>query len=398
MGSASCRPAAERGAGVALRIGLIGAGLAGRALAARLAGVPGMVVEAFEATPPAPPDHGLLLAPNALRALRLHLPGAHAALRGASAPWTRWGAWTTEGRVLADLPLGALAEESGARLTMGGLEAALPHPPGPRDPLRLQHLEEDAARRLIPVLAAPDGARFRPRAFDLLVAGRGGALRRLIICHDEREPAPVMGARLALTESRGFPFDDPGEWWAPGARLQAWRLPGGAAVLEAMLALEADEPPPERLAPGFLRARFTPRPPTAAVAWAAERLAAAAPGLAWTQPADRPLRRTAMGGRVLFLGPAAHGIAPGLGQAESLAIEDGLVAATVLARGGSAEDVAAWRDTRASFARALCGELLGPLLPGGDLVAGGLARREPALQARLRRLFTDVPGPADFGG
>lgn len=377
-----------------MRIGLIGPGLAGAALAAALAGVPGMQVEAFEEAP-APPGRGLLLAPNALRALRLHLPAHHAAVRATAAPWDSLAAFRADGVPFGLQPMLALAGEPGARLSLGALGAALPLPADTRFGMRLVALEQDAAARLVPVLAAPDGARLRPRGFDLLVAGRGARLRRLVAPEAPAGPSGIILARLAVPAARRLPFADPAEWWGEGARLQAWALPGEAAVMEVILALAPGQAPPSTVPASALRQRLLPDQgaPCAAVAWALEWLAAGAAGLGWGPPPDLPLRRTAAGGRVLFLGPAAQGLAPGLGQAESLAIEDGVVAAAVLRRGGGAEDVAAWRNTRAQFARALCGEVLAPILgPGPE------PGMDPAQAARLRRLFTDIPGPEDFAG
>ncbi len=36
------------------------------------------------------------------------------------------------------------------------------------------------------------------------------------------------------------------------------------------------------------------------------------------------------------------------------------------------------------------------MCPGTDPVAGSIAKRDPAFLAKLRRLYTDVPGPEEF--
>jgi 2-polyprenyl-6-methoxyphenol hydroxylase-like FAD-dependent oxidoreductase len=65
-----------------MRIGVIGTGVAGSLLTEQLAAAPGIIVEAFDHRDPgAAAGTGLNLGPNAMRALRLHLPARHAAIR-----------------------------------------------------------------------------------------------------------------------------------------------------------------------------------------------------------------------------------------------------------------------------------------------------------------------------
>jgi salicylate hydroxylase len=118
----------------------------------------------------------------------------------------------------------------------------------------------------------------------------------------------------------------------------------------------------------------------------------------WARMQEAPLRRSALGGRVLFLGGAAHAMVPTLGQGATQAIEDGVIAGAVLRRGGTAEDVAAWRDARVEFVRRFSLEASDTLFPGSDPVAGGIAKGSGAFRDRLQRLYTDVPEPGDFGG
>jgi salicylate hydroxylase len=97
---------------------------------------------------------------------------------------------------------------------------------------------------------------------------------------------------------------------------------------------------------------------------------------------------------VLLLGDAAHSMVPALGQGDSQAIEDGILAGAVLRRGGSAEDVAAWRDHRVEFARRFCREVSQALSPAAAPVEDAFGSTE--FLARLRRLCTDVPRPEAF--
>ena len=74
-----------------MRVGIIGCGVAGSVLAEMLLGAPGFSVDAFDRMAPGEEEAGIGLncGPNAMKALRLHLPARHAALRGVSLPWTR---------------------------------------------------------------------------------------------------------------------------------------------------------------------------------------------------------------------------------------------------------------------------------------------------------------------
>jgi 2-polyprenyl-6-methoxyphenol hydroxylase-like FAD-dependent oxidoreductase len=390
-----------------VRVGIVGCGVAGSVLAEMLMGEPGFSVDVFDRMARGHEEEagtGLNCGPNAMKALRLHLPERHAALRAASLPWTRWIIETAEGRRLFDLDLQEVAEEPGIRLRWSELYRQLRGPVADitHHELELVAVEEDAAGRLVPVLEAPDGARLRPRGYELLVAGDGrySALRRLVAGVPQPAFHGIAMTRLLVPDAADCPFDEYGQWFNGNARLLAYRLPGGAAYIAGgfPLASAGAEIPAEARTAAFQRALYTPPDGQAcpAVAWMVERLAAGVGQIHWARLQDAPLLRTAAAGRVLFLGDAAHAMVPTLGQGATQAIEDGIIAGAVLRRGGGAEDVAAWRDTRIGFVRRFSLEATDTMFPGGDPVAGSVAKREPAFLAKLRRLYTDVPGPEEF--
>ncbi len=390
-----------------MRVGIIGCGVAGSVLAEMLMEEPGFSVDIFDRMPPGREEEagtGLNCGPNAMKALRLHLPARHAALRAASLPWTRWIIETAEGQRLFDLPLGEVAEESGIRLRWPDLYQQLRAPVADltHHELELVAVEEDAAGRLVPVLEAPDGARLRPRGYELLVAadGRHSALRRLTSGAPRPALHGIAMTWLLVPDAADCPFDEYGQWFNGNARLLAYRLPGGAAHVAGgfPLASATAEIPPEVRTAAAQRALYTPAAGQAcpAVAWMVERLAAGVGQIRWARLHDLPLLRTAAAGRVLLLGDAAHAMVPTLGQGATQAIEDGVIAGAVLRRGGGAEDVGAWRDTRIEFVRRFSLEAADTMFPGGDPVAGSIAKREPEFLGKLRRLYTDVPGPEEF--
>ena len=80
-----------------MRIGIIETGVAGSVLAEMLLGAPGIEVLAFDrlsAGEEAEAGTGLNVGPNAMKALRLHLPARAHAMRAVSWPWrSRVACW-----------------------------------------------------------------------------------------------------------------------------------------------------------------------------------------------------------------------------------------------------------------------------------------------------------------
>jgi salicylate hydroxylase len=81
---------------------------------------------------------------------------------------------------------------------------------------------------------------------------------------------------------------------------------------------------------------------------------------------------------------------PTLGQGATQAVECGVLAGTVLKRGGSVEEIAAIRDPRVTFVRDFSREASDTLLPPCDVVAGTRAKGEAPFLAKLRRLYTEI--------
>jgi 2-polyprenyl-6-methoxyphenol hydroxylase-like FAD-dependent oxidoreductase len=378
-----------------MRIGIIGTGVAGSLLAEMLAGCD---VTAFERATPG--DHaeagtGLNIGPNALKALRLHLPARHAALREASAAWRRWQVWLTDGTPLLDLDLLEVAEEPGVRIRWSELYRLLRAPIAARTrhAHRLEALEEDSQGRLVPVFATPGGP-VREGGFDLLVAGDGrySRLRALTAGEAEPEHLNICIWRLLVPDAQDCPYDDYGQWFHGPNRLLSFRVPGGAVYIAGAFGLPDGTIPEAMKTAAAQRALFTPGQgaPCEAVAWMLRETERRIGEIHWARLQVAPLARGTPDGRVLFLGDAAQAMVPTLGQGATQAIEDGVIAGRVLRAGGGVAEVAAARDERVEFVRRFSIEATDTMLPGADPVAGTRAKDGEAFRAKLRRLYTEV--------
>ncbi len=382
-----------------MRIGIIGTGVAGSLLAEALLEAPGVQVAAYErvaAGEHAEAGTGLNIGPNALKALRLHMPARHAALRAASLEWRRWFVDLTDGTRLFDLNLATVAEEPGLRIRWSELYRLLRAPAADRTRHghALEALEEDAAGRLVPVFRTADGV-VRDGAFDLLVGADGRYSRlRALTCGEP--PSTLLGVciwRLLVTDAADCPYDDYGQWFHGNARLLSFRVPGGAVYIAGTFPLPDGDRIPEGMKTAEAqRALYSPKngPPCPAVAWMLDRIEAQLADIHWARSATAPLLRHDPSGRALFLGDAAQAMVPTLGQGATQAVECGVVAAHVLRRGGTIAEVARLRDERVEFVRQFSLEASDTLIPGVDVVEGTKRKMEADFLAKLRKTYTEV--------
>jgi len=385
-----------------MRIAIIGTGVAGSLLANGLMASKGFEIAAFErarAGDHAEAGTGLNVGPNALKALRLHDPDRHAALRAASLPWRRWFIDLADGTRLFDLGLEELAEEPGLRIRWSELYRLLRAPISSvtQGGMALEALEEDAAGRLVPVFRDAGGGLARAGGFDLLV-GADGRYSRARALADGEPTAELLGIctwRLLVPNATECPFDDYGQWFNGPNRLLAYRLPGGFVYIAGAFPLDAEgQVPRGARTPEAQDALFRPAgsAPCPAVAWMLAEIEKRFEDIHWARSQTTPVLWRALDDRVLLLGDAAHAIVPTLGQGATQAIEDGVLASALLRRGGTPADIDALRDTRIRFVSAFSTDASDTMLPGGDPVAGAREKNGDNFRARLRRLWTEVAG------
>jgi salicylate hydroxylase len=157
-----------------------------------------------------------------------------------------------------------------------------------------------------------------------------------------------------------------------------------------------------------LRAAFTPRGGALSDQgrWLVDTICANVADMHWARMQEHDVLYTdphaqMSGPQVLYLGDAAHGMVPTLGQGATQAIEDAAVAADLIVRAWAAgrRDPRAWLDEidalrreRMRFVMELSLEATDTMLEGADPVAGTLHKKQPDFMARLRRLYQEVPG------
>jgi salicylate hydroxylase len=256
-------------------------------------------------------------------------------------------------------------------------------------------LEEDSAGRLVPVFKAPSGEIVRDGGYDLVVAG-DGRFRKLreLTCGPIQSQQMGIGIWRLLTSDAGSPFDDYRQWFHGNNRLLAYRVPGGHVYACGVFALGGDTIEAHHKTEEFRRACFLPdgKPPCPSVAWILARAREEEQELHWARLQVSPLLRGDATGRVMLLGDAAQAMVPTLGQGATQAIEDGVIAASILRQGGGVKAIAAARDARVEFVRDFSLEATDTML-GADPVAGTLAKSGPEFLAKLKKLYREVPGP-----
>ena len=345
-----------------LRIVIVGAGVAGAVLACGLGGLPGVEITCLERVGRG--DHqnagtGLNIGPNAVKALTAADPALAAAVTEASLPWRSWRTSLTDGHELFHLQLADLADGPGWRIRWAELYRVLREQGGPaiRYGCTLDALgpDPDAPGRTVVTWHDGEGAH-RLAGVDLLVGadGRYSAVRERFAGVPPSQQFGVAMFRLLVPDTSGGLIDDYEQWFNGPNRLLAFRVEPDQVYIAGSFPLAADVAAfaPERRTAAALRAAFTPtqRPLGAQGQWLVDAVAAHVGDTHWARMQDHPLRFGETESAVLYLGDAAHGMVPTLGQGATQAIEDAAVATLIIRRSAAAGglDPHAWIDAIAS--------------------------------------------------
>ena len=395
-----------------MRIVIVGAGVAGCVMARRLSLLGGVEVTCLERV--TRDDHseagtGLNVGPNAVKALRAVDPELTDAITQASFAWTSWRISLTDGTVLFDLPLSEVAEGPGWRIRWSELYRVLREAAGANVAYgcEITALGRDAADpRKTSVAWTQDGKEFRLDGIDLLIAGDGrySSVRRAISGDVPVRQIGVAISRVLVPDTSDGLIDDYEQWFNGPNRLLSFRVPPGHIYIACAFPISPDaDIPPELKTPEALRAAYTPphAAPSAQAQWMIDTVCANVADTHWARMQEHDALYRASDCNVLYLGDAAHGMVPTLGQGATQAIEDAANAAALIARryNDGERDVARWllevealREDRMRFVMEFSLAATDTMLAGADPVKGTKHKTEAPFREKLSRLYRDI-GP-----
>ena len=396
-----------------MRIVIVGAGVAGCVMARNLSRLDDVEVTCLERVQR--DDHseagtGLNVGPNAVKALTSVDAELAGLITEASFPWHHWRVSLTDGTVLFDMPMTQVADGPGWRIRWSELYHVLREAAGAsvRYGCEFTHIGRDAADpRKTSIEWTQDGDTHRLDQIDLLIAGDGrySRVRRVISGEPAVRQVGVAIFRLLVPDTSNGLIDDYEQWFNGPNRLLSFRVPADHIYVAGAFPIALDEPISEDLkTPAVLREAFTPRsaPPSAQTRWMIDAICENVADTHWARMQEHDMLYRANDCGVLYLGDAAHGMVPTLGQGATQAIEDAASAAALITRRHQAgqRDVDGWlseiealRSDRMRFVMELSLEATDTMLAGADPVAGTRHKNEAPFQDKLKALYRDVGLP-----
>ena len=396
-----------------MRIVIVGAGVAGCVMARRLARLSGVEVTCLERV--ARDDHseagtGLNIGPNAVKALKTIDPDLADSITRNSFVWRNWRISLTDGTELFDLALNEVADGPGWRIRWSELyrvlrEAAAPHV---QYGCEITEVGRDAADlHKTRVTWTQDGKVSHLEGIDLLIAtdGRYSRTRRVMSGEPRVRLIGVAVFRVLVPDTSNGLIDDYEQWFNGPNRLLAFRVPPDHVYIAGTFPILPDADIADDLkGPDMLRAAYTPREasPSAQARWLIDTVCANAAETHWARMQEHDLLYRAADCNVLYLGDAAHGMVPTLGQGATQAIEDAASAASLMTRchdqvlcdvGRWLAEIEALRMERMRFVMEFSLEATDTMLEGADPVAGTRHKNEAPFRNRLKALYRDIGLP-----
>jgi salicylate hydroxylase len=396
-----------------MRIVIVGAGVAGCVMARRLARLSGVEVTCLERV--ARDDHseagtGLNIGPNAVKALKTIDPDLADSITRNSFVWRNWRISLTDGTELFDLALNEVADGPGWRIRWSELyrvlrEAAAPHV---QYGCEITEVGRDAADpHKTRVTWTQDGKVSHLEGIDLLIAtdGRYSRTRRVMSGEPRVRLIGVAVFRVLVPDTSNGLIDDYEQWFNGPNRLLAFRVPPDHVYIAGTFPILPDADIADDLkGPDMLRAAYTPREaaPSAQARWLIDTVCANAAETHWARMQEHDLLYRAADCNVLYLGDAAHGMVPTLGQGATQAIEDAASAASLMTRchdqvlcdvGRWLAEIDALRMERVRFVMEFSLEATDTMLEGADPVAGTRHKNEAPFRNRLKALYRDIGLP-----
>jgi salicylate hydroxylase len=393
-----------------MRIVIVGAGVAGCVMARRLALLGGVEVICLERV--TQDDHseagtGLNVGPNAVKAVKAIDPELADHITDASYLWHNWRISLTDGTVLFDLPLTKVAEGPGWRIRWSELYRVLREAAGPSVSYgcEITDVGRDAIdSRKTSIAWTQAGKAHRLDGIDLMIAadGRYSRVRREISGEPQVRQVGVAIFRLLVPDTSNGLIDDYEQWFNGPNRLLSFRVPPGHIYVAGTFPIAPDaQIADSSKAPGALRTAYTPRQgsPSAQARWLIDAVCENPTDTHWARMQEHELLYRAADCNVLYLGDAAHGMVPTLGQGATQALEDASNAAALIVERynngtrGVADwlaDIEALRRDRIRFVMEFSLQATDTMLEGADPVAGTRHKNEAPFQDKLKALYRDV--------
>jgi salicylate hydroxylase len=211
--------------------------------------------------------------------------------------------------------------------------------------------------------------------------------------------------RVLVPDTSNGLIDDYEQWFNGPNRLLAFRVPPDHVYIAGTFPILPDADIADDLkGPDMLRAAYTPREasPSAQARWLIDTVCANAAETHWARMQEHDLLYRAADCNVLYLGDAAHGMVPTLGQGATQAIEDAASAASLMTRchdqvlcdvGRWLAEIEALRMERMRFVMEFSLEATDTMLEGADPVAGTRHKNEAPFRNRLKALYRDIGLP-----
>jgi salicylate hydroxylase len=398
-----------------MRVVIVGGGVAGCVMARRLSRLEGLEVTCLERV--SRDDHseagtGLNVGPNAVKAVKAIDPELAELITESSYLWHNWRISLTDGTVLFDLPLVNVAEGPGWRIRWSELYRVLREAAGDSVSYGCEITgigRDPTDPRKTSIAWSEGGKTQRLGDIDLLIAGDGrySAVRRAISGEPAVRQTGVAIFRLLVPDTSGGLIDDYEQWFNGPNRLLSFRVPPGHIYVAGTFPI----PPDEQIAdsaktPDALRAAYTPRnaPPSDQARWLIDTVCDNVADTHWARMQEHELLYRAADCNVLYLGDAAHGMVPTLGQGATQALEDAANAAALITHrytdgkrnvAGWLAEIEALRQARMRFVMEFSLEATDTMLEGADPIEGSRHKNEESFQTRLKALYRDIGLPRD---
>lgn len=395
------------------RVVVVGAGIAGSLITAGLAGRDDIDVSCIERVSHA--DHaeagtGLNIGPNAIKALKLHLPDIAATILANSYLWRSWKTSLTDGTELMDISLDSVSDNPGIRIRWSELYSLLRNPIARfiRYNCDVTGCGRSEKGYFVRYVDRSSGTEQCINHIDLLIAGDGrySVIREHIFGGpDTPHFLGVCLYRVLFPAEGDCPIYDYEQWFNGPNRLLAFRVPGDFIYCAGSFPIDADHGIPEHLqTPEFLGSIYLPdeREPSVKAGYLIGKIQQHFERIHWARLQEG---RVTYGGTpgILLVGDSAHPMVPTLGQGATQACEDACTVVDeiklALVDGRPLADVeqrvADRRLERIQFVVDFSRAATDTMLQGADPVAGTLEKTKPPFLAKLTRLYRDVPLPSE---